>query len=63
MRSKNGPIISAAPPGHKIMPDSQDAEIWLDDHTYIAGGNIYTINANGVVTKYEEQGRGNNNKA
>ena len=44
-------IIPVAPWGGHLAPDSQDAEAWLDDKTFVCKGNIYIINANGTVER------------
>jgi len=35
-------------------PDSQDAEVWLDEDTFVSKGNIFTINADGKVERKDK---------
>ena len=43
-------VSSVVPRGHP-GPDSQGAETWLDQDTFVNKGNTYTINADGKVER------------
>ena len=36
------------------VPDSQDAETWLDEDTFVSKGNIFTIKADGNVERKDK---------
>ena len=46
-------VASVVPNGHP-GPDSQDAETWLDEDTFVSKGNIFTINADGKVERKDK---------
>ena len=62
MRRNIAAIIPGAPWGGHLFPDSQDAQLWIDDKTFICKGNIYIINAYGKVERKDKSEQEARNK-